>query len=320
MDRIPVTVNSLTNIAEDVRLLSLQAVGENKLPAVEPGAHIDLFLRDGLVRQYSLINEPVFNTGEVEQYQLAVKREAESRGGSAYIHNELAEGDRLDISKPRNNFVLEPGSGPVYLFAGGIGITPILSMVRALKYTERRFHIAYFVRDEKHAIFADELRAFKGACQIYAGQKPEETKESVQRILEQAPEQAHIYVCGPEAFMDCVLECGKRQRFPPSALHMESFTPSSVQEDGEEFEVQLAKSNLNVVVGSDESILDALAREGIEVDFSCEQGICGACLTTVLDGVPQHEDKFLTDEEKAKGDQMCLCVSRSAQGILVLDL
>ncbi|MBL4756909.1 MAG: oxidoreductase [Rhizobiales bacterium] len=316
MSRIPVVVDAIDDVAADVRLLSLRAANGEPLPPAGPGDHVDLFLREGLVRQYSLTNGP----DDRAHYHLAVKREPASRGGSVYVHDDLVVGSQLQISAPRNNFLLDKGAGPALLFAGGIGITPILSMVRYLYAAERVFDLSYFVRDEGSALFQGELRAYDGSQHLYLAHGPDDTRKVVDEALASMTEAAHVYVCGPAAFMDCVLDSAVANGFPPEAFHMESFTAAGIVENSDTFEVKLAKAGLTVIVGADETIAEALLREGFEVELSCEQGICGTCCVKVLEGVPKHEDQFFTDGEKEKGDQICVCVSRSLQGPLLLDL
>jgi vanillate O-demethylase ferredoxin subunit len=254
------------------------------LPPFTAGSHIDVQLGDGLVRQYSLCNRP----GAADHYQIAVLLEAASRGGSAAVHA-VQEGQVLRISDPKNLFALAPDAPHSLLLAGGI---------------DRLQASAFAQRVSCH--FDD------GA----AGQKLD-----IAAVLQAAAAGTHLYVCGPAGFMDWVLAAGRAAGWPEARLHREYFAaaPIDTRADGS-FEVQLASSGTVIRVAADQSVVQALAAHGVQVDTSCEQGVCGTCLTKVLDGTPEHRDMFLTPAEQARCDQFLPCCSRSQSARLVLDL
>ena len=286
------------------------------LPPFTPGAHIDVHIRPGLVRQYSLHNGS--DTGD--GYEIAVKREPDSRGGSAAMHA-LEEGGLLSISAPRNNFPLDPAARHATLVAGGIGITPILGMARHLQAAGTPFTLHYFTRSADHTAFLDVLSApdYAGRLQLHHALDPDAVAAYLGRELRERPAGGHLYMCGPRPFMDLVKAAASA--WPQDAVHLEHFGADPLQAAGlqDSFQVTLARSGGTYLVPEGKSIVEVLSGHGVEVEVSCEQGICGTCLTRVLDGEPDHRDMFLTEDEKAAGDRMTLCVSRAKSRMLVLD-
>lgn len=297
------------------RVLELRPLGETQLPAYEAGAHIDLTLGNGLVRQYSLCcREP-----NGSAYRIAVKREPQSRGGSAWLHDEATVGTTLLIGQPRNAFALAPEAGMHLLFAGGIGITPILSMAYALQRRAQPFQLHYFVRDVAGAAFAAELQSgpLAGRVQVHAGLNPEQTAASIRSHLSMYPVAGtHVYVCGPAPFMQMVAaEAGQL------VVHQESFGAPLAGADGDApFTLALRRSGREVHVAAGRSALACLQEAGVALDCSCEVGVCGTCRTTVLEGTPHHFDSFLSDAERQANDCFMPCVSRARTPLLVLDL
>lgn len=296
--------------------LELVAADGSPLPAFEAGAHLDLHLPGGLVRPYSLCNAP----GETHRYCLAVLLDPASRGGSRVVHEQLRVGQRLTTSAPRNLFPLVAESRRSLLFAGGIGITPILAMAQALAARGDTFELHYCVRSRKLAAFIDWLEAspFAAHVQLHADDGP--TPFDAPALLRDAGD-AHLYVCGPGGFMEHVLGCARTAGWDEARLHREYFAaPVQPAGDARAFEVRLARSGLTLQVPAERSVAQVLDDAGVCIPLACEQGICGTCLTRVLDGEPEHRDSFLTDAERARNDQFTPCCSRARSACLVLDL
>jgi vanillate O-demethylase ferredoxin subunit len=232
-------------------------------------------------------------------------------------------GDRLVISAPRNNFALSPAATRHLLIAGGIGITPLLSMSRHLAATGAAFDLVYFSRSIAHTAFHDLLSTpdFRGRVAFHYALEPEQVRAYLRKLLWSRPEGGHLYLCGPRPFMDLV-EATAAPTWPPEAVHLEYFTadPASLAGPKGSFVVRLARHGGEFEIAEGRSIIEVLAEHGVTVDTSCEQGVCGTCLTGVLEGEPDHRDVFLTDAEKRANDRMTVCVSRARTSRLVLDL
>jgi Flavodoxin reductases (ferredoxin-NADPH reductases) family 1 len=316
---IPVRVRAAWTEAEGVRAVEFEHAEGAPLPGFTPGSHIDLRLPDGLVRQYSLCNGP----DEPDCYRIAVKLEPLSRGGSRQVHEALAPGDRLEIHALRNLFPLHDDAPAAVLLAGGIGLTPLLSMALALRKRRRPFALLVFNREPGMTAFRATLQGegLREHTQVLTGLDPDQTRQAIAAALEAMPGGAHLYTCGPAPFMDAAFEMATAAGWPAERLHREHFAAAApVAAGGGSFTAEARRSGVTVEVGLDESLADALVRGGVAVELSCEQGICGTCLTRVLDGLPDHRDSFLTDGERQANDAMCLCVSRALSGHLVLDL
>lgn len=314
---IQVRVASVTDEAEDIRSLELVDAEGNLLPQFSAGAHIDVHLTDKLVRQYSLCNDP----SERTRYVIAVLRDPQGRGGSAAVH-ELKRGDQIRISAPRNQFELVPG-GRAMLVAGGIGITPILSMAQSLAAAGNPFSLHYATRTRKRTAFMESLGAssFAQSVSHYWSKEADGRKLDLAELLQSPELEDHLYVCGPRNFMDSVIETARRQGWPEERIHYEFFTGEVVRLDSDDsFTVQLVSSGMSVEVPKEKTVVEALAAAGIEIPTSCEQGICGTCLTGVVRGVPDHRDMFLTVEEQTCNDKFLPCCSRARTSVLVLDL
>lgn len=313
---LAVTVTSVEPLGPDTRRYTLEPEDGSPLPAFEAGAHIDLHLPGALVRQYSLCNPP----GEHHRYQIAVKREPASRGGSRSVHDTLVPGTRLTVSAPRNHFPLVRGAAHSLLFAGGIGITPLLSMAHQLRQDGSGFALHHFVRDNAHASFGDTLHtAFAGQGRQHLGLAPEAVTRLAAEAAAQAPAGTQAYLCGPAGFMEA-LRATLAPLLGASAVHMEYFGAAPAPAGTGRFEVRLARSGRCFDIGENETIADVLHAAGVDVPTSCEQGVCGTCVTGVLGGEPEHHDLFLTDDEKASGRLIALCVSRCRGTRLELDL
>ncbi|WP_338759579.1 PDR/VanB family oxidoreductase [Massilia sp. METH4] len=317
MNSIQVKVVSRRMEAERIASFELARIDGGALPPFSAGAHIDVEIRPGLVRQYSLCNDP----DETHRYLIAVLRDAASRGGSVAMHDDLQVGSTLRISEPKNHFPLVPA--PHYLlFAGGIGVTPILCMAERLARTGARFTMHYCARSPGHAAFADRiaLSGFAGRVHFHFDSGAAEQKLDLSAVLAQAQD-ALLYVCGPAGFIDFVTGAAKAAGWPAHAVHQEYFgmTPQDSSDDTA-FDVRIASSGNTYRVPADQTVAQALAEHGIDIPMSCEQGVCGTCITRVLDGMPDHRDMYFSDEEKACNDQFTPCCSRARSPLLVLDL
>ncbi len=314
-----VRVESMRDEATDVKSFRLVPVARATLPSFTPGAHINVTCEEGTVRQYSLCNDPV----ETGSYRIAVKRVAGSRGGSEAMHERVDVGDVLSISGPRNHFPLAPSAKHHLLIAGGIGITPLLCMAHHLQRTGASFELQYFTRSLDQTAFHDELSQprFQGKVAFHYAVEPERVREYLHTLLWQRPDGAHLYICGPRPFMDVVEEIAGAT-WPPESIHIEYFTADPLASAGprEPFEIKLARTGGSFTVGADQSIVQVLSQHGVQNLTSCEQGVCGTCLTGVLEGEPDHRDAFLSEAERKANDKMLVCVSRAKSKCLVLDL
>lgn len=315
-DLIPVEVTRSEPLAENIRRIDLVRAGGGELPAFEAGAHVDVHLPNGLIRQYSLWNDPADN----RQYCLGVLLEPAGRGGSAEMHR-LRCGDRIKVSWPRNNFRLVEADD-IILLAGGIGVTPLLSMAQYLYHGQRPFTLHYCARSPERMAFQEWLRAsgFAAKVQLHFDNGPAEQRFDFAALSRKPPRETHLYVCGPTGFMDAALSAAEGY-WPETALHREYFAakPTATGED-QPFFVQLRSTGETFGIPAGQSIAEVLERHGIDVPRACEQGICGTCMTPVLKGIPDHRDLVMTAAEHAQNHQMTLCCSRAQSELLVLDL
>lgn len=318
MSNLNVRVLSRRTEAEGICSFELAAVEGENLPAFTAGAHIDVHVAPGLVRQYSLCNDP----SEVTKYRIAVLREPHSRGGSAGMHDRVAEGQCLTISTPKNHFPLTASSRTL-LLAGGIGITPILSMARELHSSNAAFELHYAGRSVSRMAFLDELSAapFAASVRVHADDGDAAQRFNAVDLLANPASDLHLYVCGPSGFMDHVLSTAKAAGWADTHLHREYFAsaPVDTSSDGA-FELKLSRTGLRCTVPAGKSVLEVLLAHGVDVPYSCESGVCGTCLTQVLDGTPDHRDSYLNDAERASGTQFLPCCSRAKSPTLVIDL
>ncbi|SEB22429.1 PDR/VanB family oxidoreductase [Variovorax sp. YR216] len=304
--------------ADGICSFELVPQDDNQLPAFSAGSHIDVHVAPGLIRQYSLSNDPA----ERHRYRIAVLREIASRGGSAGMHERVRPGDLLRVSSPRNHFALAEAPRSL-LLAGGIGVTPILAMARSLHAQGRPFEMHYCGRSASRMAFLDEIAqaGFASSVVIHADDVPEQ-KFDAQAVLANRSEGTRLYVCGPTGFMDHVLETARRLGWPDEQLHREYFAGvgAAPLATDSSFEVRIASTGLSCQVPAGKTVIEVLAAHGVEVPTSCEAGVCGTCLTRVLQGTPDHRDTFLTDAERAANDQFTPCCSRALSPLLVLDL
>jgi ferredoxin-NADP reductase len=309
-----VTVSAVERCASGIVALTLRDPGGADLPGWNPGAHVDIDLGAGLLRQYSLCGDQ----RAADLWRIAVLREPNGRRGSARIHDRIQEGDRLRVRGPRNRFPLVDADR--YLFvAGGIGITPILAMVARVAALGRRWSLLYGGRTRSSMAFVDELAAVPGG-ELKIVPQDEFGLPDLDRYLAVPEPGAAIYCCGPEPMLSAVERACTA--WPRGALHTEHFsadTPPAEAATGS-FEVLLKRSDIRLTVGEHEPLLDVIEAAGIDVDHSCRAGICGTCEVGVVSGEPDHRDDVLTDEEMARGDIILPCVSRCRSPLLVLDL
>jgi vanillate O-demethylase ferredoxin subunit len=305
--------------ALDICSFELVHADGHPLPAFSAGSHIDVHLPNGLTRQYSLCNDP----RESHRYQIGVLRDPNSRGGSQAMHEAMVEGSVLRISAPKNHFPLAHGAARSVLIAGGIGVTPILCMAERLAVAGSPFEMHYCSRSRDRAAFAERIAqaSFAAQVQFHFDDGDEAQKLSLPKVIGTPQQGVHLYICGPKGFMDWVLDAARAAGWPADQLHFEFFSAELVKSDSDTaFKVMLASSGRIVTVPKEQTVVQALAAVGIEVATSCEQGVCGTCLTRILEGEPDHKDMYLTPEEQAANDQFTPCCSRSRSPVLVLDL
>jgi vanillate monooxygenase ferredoxin subunit len=321
-NHMKVGITRIDEAAADIRVFELASLDGSALPRYTAGAHIDVHLSAGVVRQYSLC-------GRLQQddvYVIAVQHAAASRGGSRAMHA-LNVGDTLRIEGPRNHFPLADRASHSVLLAGGIGITPLLGMAEHLAQTGAPFELHYCVRDRSRAVFLERLNAppLAGRCTLYTDDAPPDARVDIARIVRDAPHESHLYVCGPTGFMDHALAVGRGDGWNEQRLHREYFGASAVNPRDDRakdraFDVRLARSGRVVRVEPEQTVVQALAAQGVHVETSCEQGVCGTCLTRVLAGDPDHRDLYLTDGERTCNDRFLPCCSRACSDELLLDL
>ncbi|GHB15410.1 ferredoxin [Streptomyces viridiviolaceus] len=296
--------------ADGVLVLTLRHPLGEPLPGWEPGAHVDVVLGPDLERQYSLCGDPA----DRSVWRIAVLREPEGRGGSARLHDRVGVGDKVRVRGPRNHFRLEPAARYRFV-AGGIGITPILPMLAAAEESGAEWTLLYGGRSRRSMAFAGELERYGDRVTI--APEDESGLLDLGPVLDDVSDGTLVYCCGPGPLLDAVEE-----RCPPGVLRVERFRPKEREgsDADTEFEVELARSGRTVTVAPDVSVLDAVRAAGVEVLYSCTEGTCGTCETDVVEGTPDHRDSVLTDEERAAGETMLICVSRCRGKRLVLDL
>ena len=315
--RLTVRVSERVQQALDVCSLELTDPSGAELPPFQAGAHLDVYLPSGISRQYSICSDP----SERRHYRIAVLRETASRGGSSQIHERVRAGTELQVSLPRNQFHLVLDAKRTVLLAGGIGVTPLLSMAYELSARKQDFTLHYCAKSKDRAAFAAALlrEPFAPRVQLHFSQDHGQRLDMASVLA--AETGAHVYVCGPQSFIRSAQETAAQLGWPESHLHWELFAADVVHLDSDRaFEVDLARSCKTVQVGKDQTVAEAIRLAGVHIPVSCEQGVCGTCLTPVLNGIPDHRDKFLTAQERAQNDRFTPCCSRSKTPKLVLDI
>jgi ferredoxin-NADP reductase len=308
-----VRVKALTDESEEVRSFELERIDGTPFPLWEPGAHVDVLISEEIERQFSLCGNP-----EAATWRIAVLNEPHGRGGSAWMHEDVAEGDVLRIRGPRNNFPLVPDAFEYRLIAGGIGITPLLPMVRVLEARGASWSLLYGGRKRASMAFLSEVANYGERVAI----RPEDEMGLLDlgAVVGRPRAGAVVYCCGPEPLLQAVEHHLKS--WPPNSLHIERFKPAPGALDGDRssFEVVCVLSGVTLNVGVDQSIAEAAEAAGIEIETSCREGTCGTCETGVLEGIPDHRDSFLQPDERTSNETMMICCSRAKSASLVLDL
>ncbi|MCH4245832.1 PDR/VanB family oxidoreductase [Acinetobacter gerneri] len=306
--------------AKDTLVVELRDTMNNVLPAFTAGSHLEVYLKNGLIRHYSLLNDPA----EDDRYVIAISLDANSKGGSQYIHQKLRVGDLLTVSTPRNNFPLVEANQYCFV-AGGIGITPLLTMIHWCIAHQKKWRLYYSVRNRQRAAFYESLKALQQTQNIHFHFNDEhEHLLDLDAIVRTSTQQEHIYCCGPNQLMHTMKEVSTTIA---ERVHFEWFSaPGTLAQSGtsqdeiSDFTVKLVKSGQEIPVRSEQSILEAIEEHGVEVPFSCRAGICRACECKVLNGEPEHLDMILSDSEKESNQSILICVSRARSKVLELDI
>jgi len=314
---IDARLTEITPVARDTNLYSFRRVGGGALPSYQPGAHIDLHLPNGLVRQFSLC----VPNADPETYVVGIKRDAASRGGSRYIFDHMKVGDEIKISAPRNNFPLVEGTAPIVLIAGGIGITPLWCMAQTLAAQNRPWKLYYSCRSRDEMAFLDTLKNLAPEkVHLHFDDEADGKFLDLNAIITAAPTDAHLYCCGPKAMLEAFEKVAATR--PRGNVHVEYFTAkedvASDQLGG--FWVELAKSGEEYFIPPGKKVLEVLFEAGVDVDYSCELGICGECVTNVISGIPVHHDAVLSEEEHEANDKVMICCCGCKTERLVLDM
>lgn len=315
-ERISVVVKRKLEVSLDTVSFELvPAETSTRLPPFSAGAHVAVVTPSGVEREYSLCNLPA----EQHRYLIAIKRDAQGRGGSISMVDQVNEGDTLQIAPPENYFALDKQGSQFLFIAGGIGITPILSMIRDLQQDKRDFKLIYCARSPEMAAFREELSIPEMAGKVVFHYDQGDPSQSLDfsKVLAERPEGAHLYCCGPSALMHAVRDSSRH--WPQTSVHFEDFGSTAIKETtGEKaFMVRLARDGRAVEVPPGVTILEALRAQGLDMPSSCESGTCGTCRTVLLVGEPEHRDFILDDDEKG---EIMICISRAKSAELVLDI
>jgi tetrachlorobenzoquinone reductase len=321
-DQIEALVRSITLLAADTVAVEFMASDDNELPAFEAGAHVDVLLPNGIRRSYSLCNPST----DRHRYVVGVKKADPSRGASSYIHEHLRVGQRIEITRPRNNFPLVRSAARSILIAGGIGITPIWSMIQTLESEGADWKLYYAARTSGDAAFLSELRALgrahPGSIDIRFDHEPGVAMLDIEDIVSKnAGAGVHFYACGPGPMLDA-FEAATIS-IPEPNRHLERFSADAKATSESaltEYEAVLAKSGMTLRITPEKSLLDTLLDAGVSVDFSCMEGICGSCRVAVREGLPDHRDHVLSEEERARNDTVLVCCCGSRTQRLILEL
>jgi len=310
-----VRVAEIWPVAQDIAAFRLAPIlGE--LPSFQPGAHIDVHLPNGMIRQYSLTNGPQ----ETRSFVIGVQREPASRGGSRCLHKAVRQGDVLAISLPRNNFPLRRDATRTLLVAGGIGLTPLLAMAKTLQSGKLPFELHCFARSGAHLAFADVLAELSPSVRTHLGLDGDGTTNVLKKILAEWTPGTHLYLCGPAPMLGAARVVAQQLGWPETGVHYEYFGNSTPRDASSGFEVALSRSCLTLRVPPDRTIVEVLRENGVDIATSCEQGACGTCLTPVIEGEVDHQDVYLSESERRRGGSILPCVSRARSPRLVLDI
>jgi ferredoxin-NADP reductase len=312
---IDARLTNIEDVARDTKLYTFRRVDGARLPPYKPGAHIDLHLPNGLIRQFSL----VVPAADPDSYVVGVKRDEQSRGGSRYIIDEMKVGAEIKISAPRNNFPLVEDAEHVVLVAGGIGITPIWCMAQQLAALGRSWKIHYACRSQADMAFLEDLKNIDPKfVHLHFDDEAAGKVLDLAAAIAEAPANAHFYCCGPNPMLKA-FEAAAASR-PRDHVHVEYFTAKAEASTAGGFWVELARSGEEYFIPEGKKILEVLFDAGVDVDYSCELGICGACETRVISGIPDHRDSVLSEEEQASNEKVMICCAGCKTERLVLDM
>lgn len=321
MARLQLKVAETSTATPQIRAIALVDADGGALPGFDPGAHIRVQLPDGTNRPYSLINlDPALGAGDSrETYRLGVRLEEDSQGGSRYMH-ELKAGDIVSASAAQCDFHLIDSNAPALLIAGGIGVTPIMTMAAALTAADRPFAFHYAARAKPLMAFADEIAALCGDnFTVHFDDDPASALD-LKALIGAHDRAGHIYVCGPRGMIEAAREIAHDAGFAKDHIHFELFAEAEHKTGDSAFEIEIKSTGQVFTVPADKTIIDVLEAEGLDPLYDCQRGDCGICQVDVLDGIPDHRDVILTDSEKAANNVMQICVSRAKSPRLVLDL
>lgn len=311
-----VYIHSMTYEARDVLRLELRSCNGYDLAAFSPGGHVNLRLGHNLSRSYSLIND----AKERHRYLICVRKERDGRGGSRWLHETARVGTPLECSLPRNNFPLNQDADYTVFIAGGIGITPIWSMIQKLEQLGKSWQLHYRARTRDRAALLSELRSEERTGEVVVSFGAENPRDDfgLEGIVAAAPGSAEFYCCGPAEMLEVFQKA--TAHIEPSRIHTERFGAGTEPAVDQGFVVRAARAGVELKVAGGQTILGVLRDAGIDAPYSCEAGLCGECKTRVISGVPEHRDMFLTEEEKELGECIMICCSGSRSPILEIDL
>ncbi len=318
IQKIEARLHAITYEALGIHSFELRHPDGAALPAFTAGSHIDLYLGNGMVRSYSLVNRQ----GETHRYVVGIQRDPSSRGGSRYVHDNVKVGDKITISSPRNNFPLAEAAPHSAFFAGGIGVTPMFCMVQRMAQIKASWQLFYSSRTPQHAAYREGIEALgkPGGGQVVFNydQVPGGKMLDLKAIIGAMAPTTHLYCCGPLPMLSAFEEACKGR--PEGTVHVEYFSAREEAAKGGGFNVVMARSGKTVFVPEGKTILDALLDAGEDAPYSCMEGVCGSCETKVISGTPDHRDMILTESERKAGKTMMICCSGSKSAELVLDL
>lgn len=305
-------IRSVAWEADHILCFRLEPLAGDSFPPFTAGGHIEVALQPGLSRSYSLLNDPA----EPNAYVIGVQLDPASRGGSQHIHEHWRAGQVVEVSQPRNHFPLKEDAQRSILVAGGIGITPMLSMIARLERLGRSWELHYAVRSRSRAAFLDRL-LHRENVRLTVDDEPDTPRLDLQRLVAEAPPGAHLYCCGPSGMLTAFREHGAKLG---DRLHFEYFSADTEIANDGGYQLKLHRSGKLIEVGAGETMLDALLGAGVDVGFACYEGVCGSCRVPVLEGVPDHRDAFLTQAEKDANNAVMPCCSGARSPVLTLDL
>lgn len=316
---LELVVHRVWNDGEGVRLFDLRLINQDTLPLFTAGANIGVHINDDLVRHYSLCSHPK----ESYRYVIAVAKAADSKGGSLWMHQHLKEGETITISPPQNHFSLHESSAYSVLVAGGIGITPMLSMIMSLEEQGKKWELHFVSRNKRQTPLLSQIMAMQhslkfGHIHMYFSRSVPSSRLDLPAIIASAPQGSHFYCCGPKSLLD---DYSKRlEHVSSEKVHLEHFHSEKTAANQGKFTIVLARSGIEIDVHQGQTVLDVLKKHSINISYACGEGVCGSCEVQVLEGLPDHRDSVLSDTEKNENKSMMVCCSGSLSDRLILDL